>query len=128
MSAICSTDYNQPNSRSASLKQKSRTQSKSINKAAQMAHNECSLKRLQHHRLSDYFNCCEDKILARNRLRRNMCWEGIVVFSVIVLINVASINCTATRQVEGEFILPYTLSLLIFMTADSDLFLLAKRE
>lgn len=57
-----------------------------------------------------------------------MCWEGIVVFSVIVLINVASINCTATRQVEGEFILPYTLSLLIFMTADSDLFLLAKRE
>lgn len=34
-----------------------------------------------------------------------MFWEGVVVFSVVVFINVASINCNATRQVEGEFIL-----------------------
>jgi hypothetical protein len=26
------------------------------------------------------------------------------VFSVIVLINIATINCAATRQAEGEFI------------------------
>lgn len=102
MSAICSSDYNQPNSRSASLKSKSRTQSKSINKAAQMAHTECSLKRLQSHRFSDYFDCCDDRSLAMTRPRRKMYWDSILVFSVIVLINIASINCTATRQLEGE--------------------------
>lgn len=125
MSAICSADYNQPNNRSTSLKVTSRTQSNSINKASQMAHTGCSLERLPSHRISDYFNCCEKRILTRKGLGRGMCWEGILVFSVIVLINVASINCTATRQVEGEFMvhsLPYTLSLLIFMTLNSDLF------
>lgn len=104
MSSIRSSDYNQPNSRSASLKSKSRTQSKTINKAARMAHSERSLRRLQNHRFSDYVNCCDDKGLAqRMRSRGSMCWEGILVFSVIVLINVASINCTAVRQQpEGE--------------------------
>lgn len=128
MSAICSADYNQPNNRSSSLKVASRTQSKPINKATKMAHTECSLKWLQNHRFSDYFNCCDNRIPSRKGLRRGMCWEGILVFSVIVLINIASINCTATRQVEGEFMvhsLPYTLSLLIFMSSNSDLFLLA---
>lgn len=105
MSAICSTDYNQPNKRSASLKVTLRTQSKSLNKATQMAHTKRSSKWLQSYRFSDDFNCCDNKILAGKRLRRIMCWEGILVFSLIVLINTASINCTATRQVEGEFIL-----------------------
>lgn len=105
MNAICSSDYNQPNNRSASLKLTSRTQSKSINKGKQMAHAERSLKRLQDRRFSDYVNCCDNRILARHRPAIGMCWESIVlVFSVIVLINVASINCAAaTRQVEGEF-------------------------
>lgn len=123
MSAICSTDYNQPNKRSASLKVTLRTQSKSIIKATQMAHTQRSSKWLQNHRFSDYFNCCDYKILAGKRLRRDMFWEGILVFSLIVLINIASINCTATRQVEGEFILSLT-HFLIFMTLNSDLFLL----
>lgn len=100
MSAICSDDYNQPNNRSTSLKLKSRTQSTSINKIEQMA---ASKERLQSHRSSDYFNCCDKKLRARQRLRRSMCWEGVLVFSVIVLINIASINCIATRHVEGEF-------------------------
>lgn len=100
MSAICSDDFNQPNSRLASLKLKSRTQSKSINKYKQMASN---TERLQNHRFSDYFNCCDKKLQVKQRLRRNMCWEGVLVFSVIVLINIASINCNATRHVEGEF-------------------------
>lgn len=106
MSAICSSDYNQPNSRSTSLK--SRTQSKSINKAAQMAHTTHSSERLQNHRFGDYFNCCDDKVLVGQRLRRNMCWEGILVFSVIVLINIASVNCAASRQLEGESTLFFT--------------------
>jgi hypothetical protein len=100
MSAICSADYNQPNNRFASLKRKSRTQSKSINTAQQMAAHQ---ERLQNHRFSEYFNCCDKKLQVRQRLRRNMCWEGVLVFSVIVLINIASINCNATRHVEGEF-------------------------
>lgn len=70
-----------------------------------MAHSERSFKRSLSHRLSDYFNCCDNKILAKKRLRRDMCRGGILVFSVVVLINIASINCVATRQVEGEFIL-----------------------
>lgn len=120
MSALCSDDYNQPNNRSASLKLKSRTQS-----TEQMAANAESL---QNHRSSDYFNCCDKKLRARQRLRRSMCREGVLVFSVIVLINIASINCIATRHVEGEF---HKLSLqtflsnlpwlLIFMTAKFDL-------
>lgn len=96
MSAVCSDDYNQPNIRSTSLKLKSRTQSS----AKQMAANG---ERLQNHQSSDLFNCCDKKVRARQRLRRSMCWERVLVFSVIVLINIASINCIATRHVEGEF-------------------------
>jgi hypothetical protein len=96
MSAVCSDDYNQPNNRSASLKLKSRTQS-----TEEMAAN---AERSQIHRSSDYFNCCDKKLRARRRLRR---WEGVLVFSVIVLINIASINCIATRHVEGEFHTPF---------------------
>src|SRR5690349_1726128 len=88
MSDICSTDHNQPNDRSASLKVESRTQSKSSNKSTQMTHTERSLKRMQIHRQSDYISCCDRKILSRTRLRRNMFWDGFVVFSVVVFINV----------------------------------------
>lgn len=124
MSDICSTDHNQPNNRSASLK--SRTQSKSMRKAT---HVKRSLKQMEIHRLSDYSNCCDIKITSRKRLRRNMFWEGVLVFSVVVFINVASINCNATRQVEGEFILLLSTLFsssppkpIIFMTLSSDLF------
>lgn len=129
MSALDSTDYNQPNGRSASLKVKSRTQSKSINTATQMAHSDCSFIRSLNHRLSDYFNCCDNKILAKKRLRREMCRGGFLVFSVVVLINIASINCVATRQVEGEFIF-FTLHIffIIFMTLGSDLLALIARR
>lgn len=133
MSDICSTDHNQPNNRSASLKVTSRTQSKPVNKATPMAHTERSLKQMKIHRLSDYFNCCDRKVLSRKRSRRNMFWEGIVVFSVVVFINVASINCNATRQVEGEFIfllntLFFLLYIIIFMTLNSDLSLCQKEK
>lgn len=113
MSAICSSDYNQPNKkRSASLKVTLRTQSKSINKATQMAHIKRSSNWLQSHRFSDYINCCDNRILAGKRLRSDMWWEGILVFSLIVLINIASINCTATRQLEGESILSSSFNTL----------------
>lgn len=134
MSAIRSTDHNQPNNnRSASLKVKSRTQSKSTEKATQMAHSEHSLKRLQSHRLSDYNDCCDNKVLTRKRLRQSVFWEGFLVFSLTVLINIASINCIATRQLEGEFIFFFynhhpPIDPVIFTTLSFDLFSGARRK
>jgi len=58
------------------------------------------------HRFSDYlnFNCCDNN--NNNSSTRvsssSMMWRRCLVFSVVVLINVASINCVATRQ-QGEF-------------------------
>lgn len=122
MSSIRSSDYNQPNSRFASLKPKSRTQSKSTNKAAQMVHSERSLRRSMGHRLSDSSDCCDDdKGRSRLRPRSIMCWESVLVFSVIVLINVASISCTAARQQpEGEYTHFISFSIVIFTTSTSD--------
>lgn len=103
MSTACSADHNQPNGKSASLNFKSRTQSQSKSKTTQMADTENSLKRLRKHRLSDQNSCCDNNASSGKRSRRNVCWEGILVFSVTVLINIASIDCAATRQLEGEF-------------------------
>lgn len=126
MSAACSADHNQPHSKSAvSLKLKSRTQSQSINKTTQMADTENSLKRLRKHRLSDQNSCCDNKASSGKRSRRSVCWEGVLVFSVTVLINIASIDCAATRQLEGEFTIQahkhFPQANLIFMTLSFDL-------
>ncbi|CRK89417.1 CLUMA_CG003165, isoform A, partial [Clunio marinus] len=72
MSALCSDDYNQPNSESATLKLKSRPQSKLINKAVEMAYTECSINRQ-----SSTF--CEKKVTFKKRLRPSMSWKRILV-------------------------------------------------
>lgn len=97
------SDYNQPNNRSTSLKlsrQQQRHQQHSMNKINQKAFTR------------DFINCCDDRIIImepcekkknnNNRLGTMMRWQNVLVFSVVVLINIASINCAATRQNEGE--------------------------
>lgn len=48
-------------------------------------------------------NCCDDKVMVAYSSRNMMRWYNVLVFSVVVLINIASINCMASRHVEGEF-------------------------
>lgn len=57
-------------------------------------------------RLRDYINCCDDRIMEtcekRNNKNSSNNMRNVLVFSVVVLINLASLNCVAARQIEGE--------------------------
>lgn len=108
------SDYSQPNSsisnniknrrRSTSLKSRAQHQQYSINKINQKAFIA---------RIRDYINCCDDRIMEpcekRNKSTGSssnnlnmMLWKNVLVFSVVVLINLASLNVVAARQIEGE--------------------------
>jgi hypothetical protein len=84
---------------------KKRTQSKFMNKINQKALT-----------ARDFINCCDDKIMVpKLRYSENMMrWCNVLVFSVVVLINIASINCIATRHVEGECLVNFFL-IIIFL-------------
>lgn len=94
-----SSDYNQPNkNRSASLKSRAQHSINKINQKAFIARD-------------SFINCCDDGIMEamkNNKIgsssNNNIRWQNVLVFSVVVLINIASINCVATRQIEGEFL------------------------
>ena len=102
------SDYRQqPNNRSTSLNSRApeeqQHQQHSINKINQKAFIA---------RIRDYINCCDDRIMepcekrnkiASNNINMMMRWKNVLVFSVVVvLMNLASINCVAARQIEGE--------------------------
>lgn len=101
------SDYRQPNNRSTSLNSRAPEQQQhqqhSINKINQKAFIA---------RIRDYINCCDDRIMepcekrnkiASNNINMMMRWKNVLVFSVVVvLMNLASINCVAARQIEGE--------------------------
>lgn len=103
------SDYSQQSIRFASLKFK-RTQSNNngskINQTAQIPR--------------DFINCCVDRnmMVPCTRYSGNMMmrWCNVLVFSVVVLIHIASINCIAARQIEGElaesklFLLPFLIN------------------
>lgn len=93
-----SSDYNQPNNKNLSKSLKSRAQH-SINKINQKAF----IAR------DSFINCCDDRIMEaikNNKIgsssSNNIRWQNVLVFSVVVLINIASISCVAARQIEGE--------------------------
>jgi hypothetical protein len=52
---------------------------------------------------TEYINCCDDKVMISCLRYSGIMkqWHNVLVFSVVVLINIASINCIASRQVEG---------------------------
>lgn len=93
-----SSDYNQPNNKNRSASLKSRAQ-QSINKINQKAF----IAR------DSFINCCDDRIMEAMKNNKigsssnNIRWQNVLVFSVVVLINIASISCVAARQIEGEF-------------------------
>lgn len=102
MDLIDSSDYNQPSkNRFASLKLKlKRTQSnKSLNKINQKAFT-AKISR-------DFINCCDARNMMVPCMRYSgnmmMRWCNVLVFSVVVLIHIASINCIASRQIGGKF-------------------------
>lgn len=60
--------------------------------------------------ISDYDERCCDKIIILSKTRKkhpsimkSIYWKNILVFSVIVLINLATKECIAARQLEGMF-------------------------
>jgi hypothetical protein len=73
--------------------------------------------------ISDYDKRCCDKIIILSKTRkkqkqhplimRSMYWKNILVFSVIVLINLATKECTAARQLEGMFMFIAKRTLII---------------
>jgi hypothetical protein len=93
-----SSDYNQPNNnknRSASLKSRAQQSINKINQKAFIARD-------------SIINCCDDRIMEAMKNNKigsssnNIRWQNVLVFSVVVLINIASISCVAARQIEGE--------------------------
>lgn len=108
MNASCISDYNHlTTNRSASLKMKLRTQSKSIkaSRGEVAAYNERTFNGLpNHHRLSDLNNCCDNNNHTVLSSCKRVRWQKVLVFSVVVLIKIASIDCIATRQLEGELL------------------------
>lgn len=100
-----SSDYNQPNNnnnRSTSLKSRAQHSINKINQKAFIARD-------------SFINCCDDRIMEAMKNNKigssssnNIRWQNVLVFSVVVLINIASISCVAARQIEGKF-LKYTL-------------------
>lgn len=99
------SDYNQHTSKSrfATLKNSKRTQSncKSYTKINQKALTARYSPR-------DFVNCCDDRnmMVPYMRCSGNMMmmrrWCNVLVFSVVVLIHIASIDCIASRQIGGE--------------------------
>lgn len=101
------SDYRQqPNNRSTSLNSRASEQHQqhSINKINQKAFIA---------RIRDYINCCDDRIMepcekrnkiASNNINMMMRWKNVLVFSVVVLMNLATSNGVAARQIEGEFV------------------------
>ena len=109
MDLIDTSDYNQKPSKNrfASLKLKlKRTQSnKSIKNNKNK--NKINQKAFTAKISRDFINCCDDRNMMVPCMRYSgnmmMRWCNVLVFSVVVLIHIASINCIASRQIGGKF-------------------------